>query len=539
MKRPVFVLALFVLAALPAFGGPNAVRVEIKDILTPGDQDVVFNVYATRDGGTPLKSEARRVTVDRNGAIATPLGALPYPVYDAEERWLSVQVNGKESKRVRIDTTRTLPPVVLVISSAAITANGIIESVSQGFKFPDGTIQTSAATQSGGVPSVNGIGGAVTIAGAGTNTVSTVASTITVTGSHGNQAGGTLHSVATTGTAGFMSAADKTKLDAVTAYSRTVIVSATPGNAPASGTALINALANISSPSATNTFLLKLEPGVYDIGVTQLVMRSFVDIEGSGEGVTFINAARGNATNTLSAAVNGASNAELRSLTITNTGNASANSAGFFASSVTTRLSQVTIAASGGTTTTFGLLAGTSAILTLSNVTLTATGTAATATVGLQAGIATTINISNSTITGKGAGGGTGNNTGVLVNSSTAIMTIDSSLIAAAVSGNNNNGISVTNGDVAVTNSTVRADAAGNRAAVSTSGASAILNVFHSRLLCGTCAGAQTQLSASRSNGALRIGASMLDGSTVGTITCAYVYDAAMNELGSCPTAIP
>lgn len=35
---------------------------------------------------------------------------------------------------------------------------------------------------------------------------------------HGNQAGGTLHAEATTSTAGFMSAADKVKLDGLVAY---------------------------------------------------------------------------------------------------------------------------------------------------------------------------------------------------------------------------------------------------------------------------------------------------------------------------------
>src|SRR5829696_8493450 len=54
---------------------------------------------------------------------------------------------------------------------------------------------------------------------------------------------------------------------------RTVLVSPVPGNPIASGTALQNALAGISSPSDTNRWLLKIEPGVYDIQSGSLTMR--------------------------------------------------------------------------------------------------------------------------------------------------------------------------------------------------------------------------------------------------------------------------
>ncbi len=101
-----------------------------------------------------------------------------------------------------------------------------------------------------------------------------------------------------------------------TAQNRTVLVSSVPGNAASSGTALRNALSGISSPSSTNPWLLKIEPGIYDIGSTPLPMRSWVDIEGSGIGVTII---RGTVDVTASASggtVNGASDAELRLLTV-------------------------------------------------------------------------------------------------------------------------------------------------------------------------------------------------------------------------------
>ncbi len=55
------------------------------------------------------------------------------------------------------------------------------------------------------------------------------------------------------------------------------------GDPAASGTALLNALSGITGASEANPYLLKVEPGVYDLGTGTLRMKSFVDIEGSGE----------------------------------------------------------------------------------------------------------------------------------------------------------------------------------------------------------------------------------------------------------------
>lgn len=102
---------------------------------------------------------------------------------------------------------------------------------------------------------------------------------------------------------------------AATAQSTTV-VSPVAGNPTASGTALRNALAGISSPSSTNPWLLKIEPGIYDIGSTALPMRSWVDVEGSGIGVTIIRGTVDVTTSPSHGTVDGASNAELRLLTV-------------------------------------------------------------------------------------------------------------------------------------------------------------------------------------------------------------------------------
>jgi hypothetical protein len=101
-------------------------------------------------------------------------------------------------------------------------------------------------------------------------------------------------------------------------YTRTVIVSPT-GTPSENGTALKNALSGITDASETNPYLLKIEPGVYDLGAAPgLVMKPWVDVEGSGEGVTTLTATGG--VPWTDATVQGASNAELRFLTVKNTG---------------------------------------------------------------------------------------------------------------------------------------------------------------------------------------------------------------------------
>jgi hypothetical protein len=105
---------------------------------------------------------------------------------------------------------------------------------------------------------------------------------------------------------------------------RTVLVSPVPGDPTASGTNLRNALANIPSPSSTNRWLLKIEPGIYQLQGTALLMRPWVDIEGSGIGVTTIRLS--SPTDPFNSTISGASNAELRLLTVEATENVTAMS---------------------------------------------------------------------------------------------------------------------------------------------------------------------------------------------------------------------
>jgi len=554
------VMSFIALSAGAAHAGAVQVRLNERH-LAAGTRTVVVNVYTAAEGGAPVASETQSVRVDERGSFTLGVPA-------SAESWVSVRVPpGNESRRVRLEAAPGRRVTVNVITDAAITANGLIESIAQGFRFPDGTIQTSAATVSGGVPSVNGIAGAVTIAGAGTTSVQTAGSTITVTGpafgapvgvgasssagvattiaradhvhAHGDQAGGSLHATATVGSAGFLSATDKEKLDDTVVYVRTVVVSPIPGDPAGSGTLLLNALNGISGNSATNPYLLKIEPGIYDIGATALAMKTYVDIEGSGENATFIVASRGNSSLTsVAAAVISAANAELRQLTVTNTAPGSLNGVGVFVSTLGMRITHVTINSTGASQSSVGLFATSSATLTVSRATILATGTGGTsAASGIQLSTGAKLTLRDSNITGKGVGG-TGTNNGVNVSSQTAAATIDSCTVIATGTGGQNNGVNVAPGTATITNSTIQADTNGSRSAVSTSAqATAVANVFHSRLLALSTGSTSAEVSLSKgANSTLRVATSQIDSASTGTPKCVHVYNANMDNLNNvCP----
>jgi len=65
------------------------------------------------------------------------------------------------------------------------------------------------------------------------------------------------------------------------AYTRTILVSPA-GTDIENGTALLNAVAGITDASAAKRYLVKLEPGNYNLVRNRLVLKPFVDVEGSG-----------------------------------------------------------------------------------------------------------------------------------------------------------------------------------------------------------------------------------------------------------------
>ena len=147
------------------------------------------------------------------------------------------------------------------------------------------------------------------------------------------------------------------------------------------------------TPSATNPCLLKIMPAVYDIGTNSLQMQSYVDIEGSGENTTKI---KGNVFG-LSGVVYGGNNAEIRFLTVENTGGGDFAIAIYNNSSSPT-MTNVTATASGGTNN-IGVINNVSASPTMTNVTATASG--GTNNYGVYNGVSgTVVRIDQSVIRG-------------------------------------------------------------------------------------------------------------------------------------------
>jgi len=109
------------------------------------------------------------------------------------------------------------------------------------------------------------------------------------------------------------------KISVVGYYSKavqTVYVHPLPGDHTASGTRLLNALAGITNASATKRYVIKVEPGIYDVGSTVLEMKPYVDIKGSGQDATVIKGFGSFDPALTTAVIKGASPAELRDLQV-------------------------------------------------------------------------------------------------------------------------------------------------------------------------------------------------------------------------------
>ena len=102
--------------------------------------------------------------------------------------------------------------------------------------------------------------------------------------------------------------------DAAAQFVRTVVVSPRP-TPLGSGLRLLRALARITTAGPGRPYLVKIEPGIYDLGTASLAMKPYVDVEGSGEGVTRVISSVDT-----TATIVGAANSALRHLTVENDG---------------------------------------------------------------------------------------------------------------------------------------------------------------------------------------------------------------------------
>jgi hypothetical protein len=136
-------------------------------------------------------------------------------------------------------------------------------------------------------------------------------------------------------------------------------------------------------PSAANPCLLKIFPGSYDVESNSVVMQSYVDIEGSGENVTTIIGDVGTSGSVRQGVLVGASNSEIRSLTVINNASSGNDAVGISYEFKSPNILHVTAKASGGTDTNIGVYINSGASpLTLTHV--TAEGAGGTNSYGIE-----------------------------------------------------------------------------------------------------------------------------------------------------------
>ena len=174
------------------------------------------------------------------------------------------------------------------------------------------------------------------------------------------------------------------------ASAQVVNVTPVPGNPFASGTALLNALAAVPA-TAARPFVLRLAPGNYNLGARPLVMRQWVDIEGSGQRSTVITGL-GNNTGNLTAVVLGANLAELRNLRIDSRGGGFGFSIAILLNQVNTVIRDVTIN-SGNATSNWGIR-NLNANSTIQDVTINVLGSTTGSLANTALGIANTGDVS-------------------------------------------------------------------------------------------------------------------------------------------------
>lgn len=154
----------------------------------------------------------------------------------------------------------------------------------------------------------------------------------------------------TTATDGSGSGLDADLLDGLeaSAFARSLGNVVRVGETGGDFTSIQSALDSITDASASNPYLVLVGPGVYS---ERVAMKPFVDVQGSGEGVTKIT--QSGSTDPDFGTVAGADDAELRFLTVENTGG-SDGVIGVYNVDVSPRLVHVTVEVDGSDSLVYG-----------------------------------------------------------------------------------------------------------------------------------------------------------------------------------------
>jgi hypothetical protein len=274
------------------------------------------------------------------------------------------------------------------------------------------------------------------------------------------------------------------------------------------------ALDSITDASSTNRYVVRIAPGVYTETVT---MKQYVDVEGSGEDNTTISQVGSDTP--FAGTIVGASNAELRYLTVRNLG-ISNYSTGIYNEGTSPSLLHVTVSASTDSSICFGIR-NIGASPSLSNINVRATNPA----------------------------GGAGNNYGVYSEGSSSVTMSDVTVVASG--GHESYGVYNQSSSLIMKGATVTASGSNMSAGVTDIGSTAVIEessisasggsfrvgIFNQG---GSGMRYTVEVNSSRVSGTsftidnsllfdVKIGATQLLGGPVlptgGSITCAGVYD--------------
>ena len=300
------------------------------------------------------------------------------------------------------------------------------------------------------------------------------------------------------------------------AYARTIVVSPDPVDESKNGLLLRNALVGITQNGPARPYLVKIEPGIYDLGSQPLALKPYVDVEGSGELTTIISA-----TGAIPAALVATNNSELRFVSVRAT-----NTVALFSEGVSPRYTHVTATSSGGSFNYPIEVTGGAPLFT--NVTTAGTGGAQAAGL-VNFGGGSNLTAVNSSFTGSGA---SSVNVGLLAYGGSDNL---SDVVLAASGGAFAVALRVYNGTHSLANVTASGSGATEAYAVYSGYKfnTPMVNVHQSRL-----SGATNSVFAfggGANGGAVKVGASQLTGPTTflapSAVTCAASYNGSFMQL--------